>query len=133
MASASVMNTMLMAIFERTAEIGTIMAMGLRRMQIRLLFIFEGMFLGIFGSLIGCAVGGGITCYFMYYGINISEISYMKSGSVNMPIGKYIYTEISPEYLAGTFLLGVVVAVAAAAYPAFRGSRLEPADALRYV
>ncbi len=130
MASASVMNTMLMSIFERTSEIGTIMAMGLRKWKIILLFIFEGMFLGIFGSFVGSLIGGGVTYYFKFNGIDISSFG---QDFGNLPLGQYIYTEITPTYLISMFLLGVFIAVLSAAYPAMRGAKLQPADALRYV
>jgi len=131
MAAASVMNTMLMSVFERTREIGTIMAMGLRKSGIILLFILESMFLGILGSLVGSILGGGATYYYKFHGIDIS--SYMELSNSNLPFGKYIYTEITPEYILGAFLLGVTIAVLSAAYPALKGANLAPANALRYV
>ncbi|MFC1731603.1 ABC transporter permease [candidate division KSB1 bacterium] len=131
MAGAGVMNTLLMSIFERTAEIGTLMAMGLRRKRIMLLFIFEGMFLGIFGSLVGCIVGGSVTYYFKFNGINIEVFGTSSFG--NLPTSQYMYTEITLAYLAAAFVLGIVIAMLSAAYPATRGARLQPTEALRYV
>ena len=123
MAAASVMNTMLMAIFERTAEIGTVMAMGFRKIQVVSLFMFEAMFLGIFGSGIGCIFGGGAAYYFKYHGIDISSIGYMSQGDINMPIGRYLYTDMSPEYIAGIFLVGIIIAVASGRVPGIQGRR----------
>jgi len=131
MASFSVMNTMLMSIFERTKEIGTVMALGMRRSKVRLLFLFEGLFLGVFGSIIGCLLGGSATYYFAVYGINVEAFGSDVFG--NFPIGAYIYTDFSMVYIAGAFILGVVVATLSAAYPAIKGSNMQPVDALRYV
>lgn len=132
MASASVMNTMLMSIFERTREIGTLLAFGMRRAKILQLFTLEGTFLGIFGSFIGCLLGGSLTYYFKFNGIDISQYS-GESGFGNMPISSVIYAEITPYYIIGSFLLGVIVAMLSAAYPAMKGSRLQPTEALRSI
>jgi putative ABC transport system permease protein len=132
MASASVMNTMLMSIFERTREIGTLLAFGMRRAKILQLFTIEGTFLGVFGSFVGCLLGGSLTYYYKFNGIDVSQYS-GGSGFGNMPISSIIYAEITPFYIIGSFLLGVIVAMLSAAYPAMKGSRLQPTDALRSV
>ncbi|MFC1476992.1 ABC transporter permease [candidate division KSB1 bacterium] len=131
MASASVMNTMLMSIFERTSEIGTMMAMGFRKGRIMLLFIVEAMYLGIFGSLVGCVLGGAFTFYYKTHGIAVS--TFFEEGMGNLPVGQYIYTEMTYGYLIAVFLLGIFIAAGSAAYPAYKGANMEPSDALRYV
>jgi len=131
MAAAGVMNTMFMSVFERTREIGAIMAMGLRRNRVLLMFIVEGMFLGVFGSFVGCVLGGSATYYFKIYGLSLEAFG--SSGFGNLPFGSVVYTHITPGYIFAAFLLGIFVAVISAAYPALKGSRLQPTEALRYV
>ena len=117
-------NTMLMAIFERTQEIGTLMAMGLRKKKLLMLFTFESIFLGIFGSLTGCILGGSITYYYKIVGLNLADFD--MSGFDNMPLASVIYTDINMTILIFAFLFGVAVSIISALYPAYRGSKLEP-------
>ena len=131
MAFASIMNTMLMSVYERFREIGTIMALGLRRRKILALFACEGMFLGIFGSAFGCLLGGGYTYYLKHYGIDFSRFG--SSGFGNIPLGSVIYADINAGMVLVFFLIGVAVALISAVYPSVKGARLEPTDALRSV
>lgn len=131
MVSASIMNTMLMSVYERTREIGTLMAMGFRRRNILSLFALEGGFLGAFGSVIGCLVGGSITYYLKFHGLNLDIL--MKSGFEDFPIGSIMYAEINPAMLFYFFLIGVSIALLSAAYPSWKGARMEPTEALRSV
>jgi len=131
MVSASIMNTMLMSVYERTREIGTLMAMGFRRRNILSLFALEGGFLGAFGSVIGCLIGGSITYYLKFHGLNFDFM--MKSGFEDFPIGSIMYAEINPAMLFYFFLIGVSIALLSAAYPSWKGARMEPTEALRSV
>ncbi|MFC1555030.1 ABC transporter permease [candidate division KSB1 bacterium] len=131
MASASVMNTMLMSIFERTQEIGTLMAMGFKKRKIMYMFSVEGVVLGILGSLTGCMIGGPAAFYLKINGWNITEMR--ESAFSDFPVGNYIYADITYFGLFIFFLIGVAVALISALYPSWKSSRLEPTDALRSV
>ena len=131
MVFASIMNTMLMSVYERFREIGTIMALGLRRRKILALFALEGMFLGMFGSAFGCLLGGGYTYYLKYNGIDFSRFG--STGFGDLPLGSVIYADINAGIVFMFFLIGIVVALISAVYPSVKGARMEPADALRSV
>ena len=131
MISASIMNTMLMSVYERTREIGTLMSLGFRRRNILSLFALEGGFLGAFGGVIGTIIGGAITYYLKIYGLNIEFM--IKSGFGDFPIGSRIYAEINPSSLFYFILIGVSIALLSAVYPSWKGARMEPTEALRAV
>jgi len=118
-------NTMLMSVRERTREIGTMMALGMRRRDILTLFLTEASLLGSLGSLLGLCAGYALTAYLGANGLRLPN----DDGSGSNEFHPFVTT----SYLAGLFLIGVVGAMAAALPPALRASRLRPIQALSQV
>jgi putative ABC transport system permease protein len=128
-ATLGIVNTMLMSVFERVREIGTLMALGMTPGEIRLLFLLESAILGAAGGLMGVGIGGALLKYFSVVGITITQASQF----VNIPIGTTFYAEFSWKTLGMFFVLAQAVAVLAALYPAYIASKQEPVQALRHV
>lgn len=122
-----IVNTMLMAVLERVREIGTLMAIGVRRTKIVSMFIFEAMALGIIGSTVGGVIGYAIILgvKFVLGGIQFQPAAF------NKPV--FVIPEVSVLYIAMVILIAIFAGVLAAIYPARRASKLEPSEALRTV
>ena len=118
----SIMNVMIMAVYERTKEIGAISAMGTLPSKIRLMFLFEGLFLGVFGSVIG--VVASLIAIFI---VNISNITVAFGRNSNI----LLQPEVSVSQIVMTALIVILVAIVAVLEPAFKASKLEPIEALR--
>ncbi len=120
-------NTMSMAVVERTTEIGTLRAMGLRRAGIRNLFVCEGLLLGLIGAVAGILVALGIAWL-----INHGGLTWLPPGQVDpVPLTVRVWGETRMMLTTGLGL--TVVAVISAWWPARRASRLLIVDALRHV
>ena len=118
-------NTMSAAVVERTAEIGTLRAMGLRRSGIRRLFMREGLLLGLAGGVLGvvtAAVLAGV--------INQSGLTWTPPGRSPVPLIIRVWGEHG--LIALTTVGLVVVAVLSAWLPARRASHMNVVDALRH-
>lgn len=123
-------NTMLMAVFERTREIGTMMALGATRPQLLTLFVLEGQLIGAAGGLMGGLLGGGLIKYLSAVGLSPpSSISSVLSA----PIGNVIYAEFSWSWILIFFVFAQLISMLAALYPAYLASKQEPVTALRHV
>ena len=124
MVLVSIMNVMIMAVYERMREIGTISAIGTMPGKILTMFVLEGLSIGIFGVIIG-----DITGLTIIYLLNIFHITFdfgRQTGLVLSPyIGIYDVLMVS--------LTVIIVSVAASIQPAFKASRMEPIEALRHV
>ncbi|MFC1558682.1 ABC transporter permease [candidate division KSB1 bacterium] len=131
MAAAGIANTMLMSVFERTKEIGTMMAIGMKPNKIVSLFCLEAAFIGIFGSIIGCGFGSVVTYYYEVNGINLESTGVDKLKE--LPISSTMYADLIPEIVLFVFVLGIIISVLSALYPAVKASRLVPSEALRKV
>ena len=123
-------NTILLAAFERTREIGMLAAMGMRRGQIVKLFVLEGAMIGVFGSITGCLLGILVNIPFIKYGINwgiymrdIGDIGYRITG-----VSRGVW---NPHMIAIAFVAGIVISALTSIYPARVASRMEPTEALR--
>jgi putative ABC transport system permease protein len=126
--AAGVTNTALMAVFERTREIGTMRAVGARRARILVLFLVEALVLGAGGAAGGALLGAGLTLLFGRIGIPaFSEAQRYSYG------GDYLFPVLNPADVVGVPCVMLVVCVLAAFGPALTASRLRPADALRYL
>lgn len=119
-------NTMTTAVMERTVEIGTIRALGVRRSGIRRLFVIEGMLLGVAGAVAGVVIsllGAGL--------INSMGLTWLPPGSgARLPLLLVVWGETTT--IAGTMIGLIVIAGVSAWWPAFRASRLVIVDALRH-
>ncbi len=121
-ASFGIINTLVIAVLERTKEIGLQKALGMGRGKIFLLFSFESILIGFWGALFG--IGGGIVVG------NIVNIfvarTYLES------FEGYSIFVFKPLSIFLVMLLVCLIAFFAGVFPAFRASRLNPIEALRY-
>lgn len=124
-AALSITNTMMMAVMERTPEIGSIRALGGTRSEVMMLFLYEAAFLGLMGSAIGVALG-----ILLANGITMGQwmMPTPPGSSQSYPIRIFIEWPV----LWQTALTGLLIAVAASIYPAFRASRMPINNALRF-
>jgi len=119
-------NTMTMAIFERTREIGTVMALGTRRRGVVAMFVLEGVALGALGGILGVVLGIGLAKVISAIGIQLPP----PPGSTR---GFAVQIFVVPAVLAQAFRLSIITATLASLYPAWRAARLNVVEALRHV
>jgi putative ABC transport system permease protein len=129
-AGLGIANTMLMSVFERTREIGTLMALGNTPGEVLRLFMTESAIIGGAGGLFGCALGGGIVKLLATKGLQPPG---SLTSMIDLPIGTTIYAHFSWETLLIFFTLALIVGVLSALYPAVLASRQEPVEALRHI
>ncbi len=130
-ASIGILNLMMMAVFERTREMGVLAALGMKGRQIMGLFLLEGALIGLVGTIIGCVLGLLLLAVVGHVGIDLGFASGM--GEVGALMGDRLYPSVT---VAGVISRGVAVAVIAtlaSLYPAWQASRKEAAEALHHV
>ena len=120
----SVMNVMIMAVYERIREIGTIAAIGTLPGKILSMFVIEGFSLGIFGAVIGNAVGLGIILI-----LRLVKVTF----SFGRQTGLVLMPSIQVSDILIVSLIVIIVAVLGSLQPALKASRMEPIQALRHV
>ena len=130
-AGIGILNLLMMAIYERTREIGLLGAMGLKPRQIATTFILEGALIGFVGVIAGVAMGLIINISLMQVGMDYSQFAgvtdYMAliSGRIYPTLG------VSKLFMRATIIF--VIAALAALIPAIIASRREPSEALHHV
>jgi putative ABC transport system permease protein len=113
-----VANIMLVSVTERTLEIGIRKAIGARRSVIMKQFLIESMALAGLGGVMGIGLGVGI----VLIGVRVMPTVAPNFGA----------PQVSIPAIAAAFLVSVVIGLFAGGYPAFRASRLQPIEALRF-
>ena len=131
-ASVGVLNLMMMAVFERTREMGVLGALGMKGSQLMGLFLLEGAMIGVIGAVIGSFLGWLVVqataTNGFYFGASAEDM-----GDMVALMGDTIYPTISLGFIVGRGFAVAVIATLASLYPAWQASRQEPADALHYV
>ena len=123
----TVSNTMNTTVVERTIEIGTLRAIGLRRSGIRLMFVLEGALLGLSGALAGLLMALGAAAI-----INRLDLHWLPPGSASpVPLELSVWGETS--MIVGTTCGLILMATLSAWWPAYRAARLNVVEALRHV
>jgi ABC-type lipoprotein release transport system permease subunit len=130
-AGVGILNLMLMAVFERTREIGLLAAMGLKRREIMGLFLTEGVLIGLLGAIAGFFLGGLAVSVIGRYGIDFSASASM--GEMMALLGDKLYPRLTVDLLIQRSLTVAVIAMLASLYPAWQASKREPAESLHYV
>ena len=125
-ASLGIANTMIMAVYERTKEIGILKAVGAAPRQIRGLFIIEASLIGLIGGVTG-TVGG----WLLGLGLNRLIVAIMAWQEITIPQNIHFFA-VSWWLVALALVFATVVGLLAGLYPAARAARLDPLEALRY-
>jgi len=120
----SIMNVLIMAVYERIREIGTLSAIGTSPSKILWLFLSEGFLLGVLGTAAGIVIS-----LIAIYVLNVSTVS--------IAFGRQENIVLAPSIAVGDVvsvgLLTILVAVLASLQPAWKASRMDPITALRHV
>ena len=123
----TVSNTMNTAVVERTVEIGTLRAIGLRRSGIRSLFVIEGTLLGFFGAVLGVALAFIVSAI-----VNNMNIPWTPPSNVEaVPLTILVAGET--KMIVGTTVGLICIAIASAWWPAYRAAQMRVVEALRHV
>lgn len=120
----SISNTMMMAVMERTCEIGTIMALGTQRKEVMRLYITEGLILGVFGILVGALLGYILAALISFVGIPMPPAP----GMAESYVARILLTW---ELVIESSIIVLLTALVASIYPSWKASRMVIVDALR--
>ena len=123
-----ILNTLLMAIGERTHEIGVMLAIGLNRWRLIGMILLESLLIAILSVFVGAASGWGLVAWWGARGIDLSS---MAEGLAYMGVSRIIYPSLRSADLIGASAAALAVALVFALYPAWRASRLAPVEAIR--
>ena len=121
----STVNTMGMAVLERTREIGTLRALGLKRRGVSFLFAIEGSLLGLIGSILGVMLNVGVWSV-----IRAVEPTYIPPG-ISTPVP--LIVNLVPQTMVGLMIFLILLSLTAAILPARRAARQNVVDALGHV
>lgn len=124
--AAVIVNTLIMAVFERTREIGILSAIGMRGGRIMAMFLVESFLLAVAGIVMGLALGAGLVIYATNVGFYIGNM-----GVSGIMIGERIYAYLTLQDAVTLTLTAFVITLLASIYPAALAARLEPVDAMR--
>lgn len=120
-----VMNTLVMAVFERTREIGVLSAIGMKGAHIMAQFLVEGALIATGGVLGGLILGGLLVMYFAEYGFYIGNM-----GITGILMQDNIYAYLTLSDTVSLTITAYVVTLVSSLYPAVLAARMEPVDAL---
>jgi len=131
LASLGMLNTMLMAVHERTHEFGILLAIGMKRRWLLVMVLVESFFLALVSAVVGSLIGLVINDYFEKYGIDFSRSmpdGYDWAGLVFEPVMKGY---LLPGDLLMACLMMIIVTMLASLIPSWRTVRLKPAEVMR--
>jgi putative ABC transport system permease protein len=122
----SVANTILMSVFERTREIGTLMAIGTPRGTVWRMFMLEGVLIGLLGGALGLGAGA-------LAALGINHANLMLPPPPGYTVGYALRVMLQPPTLVTAFLISLVTATLSSIVPALKASRLVIVDALGHI
>ena len=122
-ACIGIVNTMIMAIYERTREIGTLKAMGASKSDIRQMFMIEAGLIGLFGGIVGV-----ILSFLLGRGLNRAALWYAAQRDLPVPDALFV---ITPQLALAALGFALLIGMLAGLYPANRAAKLDPLSALR--
>jgi lipoprotein-releasing system permease protein len=123
-AALNIISSLIMTVIEKTREIGILKSMGATSKSIMKIFMFQGLLVGGIGTVLGMGLGYALCLLLARYQF------------VNLPADVYFINKLPVQMQAGDFVLvsvsTILITFLAALYPAWKASRLEPIEAIRY-
>lgn len=125
-----IINTMLMAILERRRELGMLMSVGMNKVKLFLMIVFETIFLSTIAVPVGMLLSYLFIQYFAHKGIDLSVAA---KGLESLGIGAIIYPYLPTHFYFTITLMTVLVAFISSLIPAKKALSLNPAEAVRSI
>lgn len=122
-----ILNTLAIAIRERTREIGTLRAIGMHRRKVLWLFVLETLLLGVLGTVGGALIASGLAAL-----VNAAAFSLPEAVQVFLSQEK-LHFLLQPATIAGDVIMLALVTVLASLFPARRAARLKPISAMHHI
>jgi putative ABC transport system permease protein len=123
-ATIGIANTMVMAIYERTREIGILKAMGASRGEIRQMFMLEAGFIGLIGGVLGLLLG-------WLLGLGLNEVIEIYARFREQPVRGQFFL-VTPLLAVSALTFATFIGLVAGLLPAQRAAKLDPLEALRH-
>lgn len=130
--AVNIISTLVMAVSDKSADIAILRTMGASKGMVTSIFIFQGMVAGLIGTLFGAVAGVALA-------LSITDISLLlEKGinalfpSANIYLISHLQTVISWQEVAVVSAAALLISFLATIYPAYRASRVQPAEVLRY-
>ena len=123
-----IINTMMMAVMERTRELGMLMAVGMNRMKVFLMIMLETVLLSIIGTIAGIILSATTIYYTGLYGINFSSWA---EGYEAYGYSAIVYPSLYFDFYIGMTILVIITGIISSIYPARKALRFNPAAAIR--
>lgn len=131
-AVVGIVNTLLISVFEKKREIGTMKALGFTDREVRNLFLLEGLLIGLAGGLLGWVLGTLFNSYFYFAGFDLNAMM-----GEDQNIGFPVMGVVKSVWLLSAYVKAMVFALLASAvasyYPARKVTQMEPMECLRTV
>ena len=119
-AISNIVTSLSLMVVDKQGEIAILQTQGLTKSQVRAVFIYQGLLVGLVGTLIGTALGVLIT-------LNLTEIiALFNSNGIFLPIA------LAPLQIVIVIAFSLLLSLLSTIYPAYRAAKTEPAEALRY-
>jgi ABC-type lipoprotein release transport system permease subunit len=128
-AATGILNSVLMAAFERIREIGALRALGMTQGGVATMFLLEGTFLGTLAGVVGAILGILLVIHWENNGFTISDAQMQTAGELS--IGSMIFTKFSWSGPIRSVIFALIISLLAVIYPIWFATRLNPADAVR--
>lgn len=122
-----ILNTMLMAIFERIKEIGVLMAVGMSKARIFTMIILETVFLSLTGAAAGMLISAWLVYATAKSGINLSMFA---QGLETFGMSSMVYPQLEPQFYVTLAIMVMVAALLSSLYPAIKALKLKPVEAI---
>ncbi len=119
-AISNIVTSLSLMVVDKRGEIAILQTQGLRKSQVRSVFIYQGLLVGLVGTLIGTILGVLIT-------LNLTSVI----SAVN-PNGVFLPTELAPIQIVIVMVFSLLLSLLSTIYPAYRAAKTSPAEALRY-
>ena len=124
------LNTMSMNVFERFQEIGTMRALGFKKSEINLMFLYEGVFTGIAGFIVGLIIGSAVNYYTSTVGIKIPTDMV---DEVTIPMWEVFLSNPTVKHVIYCFLVSIIIPAIGAFIPSFRAQKKSIVETLYFI
>jgi len=114
-----IITIMMMIVTSKIREIGVMRAIGSNKIDVMIIFVIQGSMIGAMGAVLGFVLGSAYALYGQNFGLSFGE-------SLSLAV------RYDPGFVANTALTGLIMGIVASLYPAWRTTKLEPAEATRY-